>query len=345
MLFALAALVVDGDEPVSLRYFHLRPDGSIAYLTQADIDAAAHHPAAKRELFQNAELRFRAAGSPAGEVRILRHVAFNLDDAHLKADPSLLAYLNAKGKVAAMTKAATHLLWNPHFALIRGYLIDHTDWMISDSTGLPPRIAGPAGYTQDTYGRFDGPSEFGDPDRKDAEDVRKLFASQPTRELSFRYGYPDRAGHAHLIVTHRGPGAGQSGGESGGSRLDGAAQPAGSGAPKPGSPGSVPAKPGTNPSLSPGAGTFLQGNSAPEDPARATGSAHFPKDSGCLTSPSTGRARAGTSQKRLAKTTVMVNVCASGGKRRTPLPVVPLQERPYGATQASRPASQLFATP
>jgi hypothetical protein len=239
VLFALAALVVDGDEPVSLRYFHLRPDGSVAYLTQADIDAAAHHPAATRELFQNAELRFRAAGSPTGEVRVLRHVAFNLDDAHLKADPSLLAYLNGKGKVAAMTKAATHLLWNPHFALIRGYLIDHTDWMISDSTGLPPRFAGPAGYTQETYGRFDGPSEFGAPDRKDAEDVRKLFASQPTRELAFRYGYPDKNGHAHLIVTRRG--------ESSGSRPAGSAEPAGSGAPGSGSPGPAPAKPGANP--------------------------------------------------------------------------------------------------
>ena len=40
ILFALAALVVHGDEPVSLRYFRLRPDGSLAYVTQADIDAA-----------------------------------------------------------------------------------------------------------------------------------------------------------------------------------------------------------------------------------------------------------------------------------------------------------------
>jgi hypothetical protein len=202
ILFALAALAVHGEEPVSLRYFHLRVDGTPEYVTQADIDAAKR-PDERRALFANAELRFRRAGDAAAPVQVLRHMSFNLDDAHLKADPSLLAYLNARGKVAAMTKAATHLLWNEHFTLIRGWLVDHTDWMVSDSTGIPPRVAGPAGFTQDTFGTFDGPSPFGDPDRTDAEDLHRLFASQPTRDLAFRYGYPDNHGHAHLIVTHR----------------------------------------------------------------------------------------------------------------------------------------------
>ncbi len=202
ILFALAALVVHGDEPVSLRYFRVHADGSLGWLSQADIDAAKT-PGERRVLFANAELRFRKGGASDAPLQTLRHVSFNLDDDHLKADPGLLAHLSGKGKVAAMTKAATHLLWNDHFSLIRGWLVGHTDWMASDSTGLPPRIAGPAGYTQDTYGTFDGPSPFGDPDGNDAADLKKLFASQPAHELAFRYGYPDKHGHAHLIITHR----------------------------------------------------------------------------------------------------------------------------------------------
>ena len=203
ILFDLAALVVHGEEPVSLRYFRLKPDGSVAYVTQADIDAAKK-TGDRHALFANMELRFRRAGSADAPVQVLRHVSFNLDDAHQKLDPSLQAYLTARGaKVAAMTKAATHLLWNDHFSVIRGWLVDHTDWMISDSTGLPPRVAGPAGFTQDTYGTFDGPSPFGDPDKRDSDDLRKLFASQPSRDLPFRYGYPDKDGHAHMVVTRR----------------------------------------------------------------------------------------------------------------------------------------------
>jgi hypothetical protein len=204
ILFALAALVVHGYEPVSLRYFRLKPDGSLAWVTQADIDAAKR-PGDRRALFANAELRFRKAGAADAPVKTLRHVSFNLDDAHLKADPGLLAHLGTKPKVAAMTKAATHLLWNDHFSLIRGWLTEHTDWMISDSTGLPPRIAGPAGFVQDTYGTFDGPSPFGDPDKNDSTDLKALFAAQPARDLPFRYGYPDAHGHAHMVVTRRAP--------------------------------------------------------------------------------------------------------------------------------------------
>jgi hypothetical protein len=202
LLFALAALVVNGDEPVSLRYFRLGRDGSIDYVAQANIDATKTVND-RRALFANAELRFRHVGTPDAPVRVLRHISFNLDDFHLKADPSLMAHLSAKGKVAAMTKAASHLLWNDHFSTMRNWLLDHTDWMISDSTGIPPRFAASGGFVQDTYGTFNGPAPFGLLDARDGADVKKLFASQPGRDLAFRYGYPDRDGHGHIIVTRR----------------------------------------------------------------------------------------------------------------------------------------------
>jgi hypothetical protein len=209
IVFALAALVVHGFEPVSLRYFRLGPDGAIAYVEPAEIDALAHKPRELHRLFENVELDFRASAGSLGAdasappLRVLRHIGFNLDDDHLKADGSLLAHLNAKGKVAAMTKAATHLLWSGHFSLLRGWLVDHVDWMVSDSTGLSPRAATAAGFLQETYGTFDGPAPFGLPDARDGDDLRRLFASQPSRALSFRYGYPDSHGHAHLVVTYR----------------------------------------------------------------------------------------------------------------------------------------------
>jgi hypothetical protein len=204
ILFDLAALVVHGAEPVSLRYFRLGADGKPVYLSQADLDLAKKN-ADKHALFENAELRFRVAGRADAPVQVLRHVAYNLDDWHLRADGSLLAYLNGRPKVAAMTKAASHLLWNDHFTLIRNWLADHTDWMVSDSTGIPPRYAKPAGFVQDTFGKFGGPAPFGLPDAQDADDFVKLFAANPQHDLAFRYGYPDKDGNAHLVVTRRAP--------------------------------------------------------------------------------------------------------------------------------------------
>lgn len=200
LVFDLVALAVYGYEPIAVRYFRLLQDGSLEYLTTSDLDA---HTNNARSSFDHVELMFRRAGDAKAPIRILRHIRFNLDDTHIKADPSLLAHLGAKGTVASMTKAATHLLWDEHFSLIRGWLVDHIAWMASDSTGIPPRIATASGLVQETYGIFDGPAQFGAPDARDGRDLKRLFALQPKRDLAFRYGYPDRAGHAHLIVTHR----------------------------------------------------------------------------------------------------------------------------------------------
>ncbi len=211
VIFALVALAVHGYEPTYLRYFSINPDGTLHYLEEADIaqlekDKAAKgqtKEAADLEVFKNMELGFQRAGDPHAPLKVLRHIAFNLDDQHMRADPSLQRHLASKGKVAAMTKAASHFLWSDGFSIIRAYLLDHMDWMISDSTGVPPRLAMNAGFVQDTYGQMSWPAAFGRVDNRDAEDLRRLFKNNPQKDLPFRYGYPDRDHHGHIVITRR----------------------------------------------------------------------------------------------------------------------------------------------
>jgi hypothetical protein len=204
LLFALVALAAHGLEPVSLRYFDLLPTGGLSYL--ADRGLSACGPVARKETsscFRNMELAFRPAGSgPAGRVRVLRHFAVDLGDASLRRDPGLLRHLEAKGPVAAMTKAASYLLWDDSFSLIRGYLLRNMVWMISDSTGIPVRHARRAGFVQDVYGRFAGPFLAG-VSAREGSDFAELWRSQPLRRLPFSFGYPDRGRHLHLLVTRR----------------------------------------------------------------------------------------------------------------------------------------------
>ena len=216
ILFDLVALVVHGYEPTSLRYFKFNDDGTLHYFEQAELDAAdAAVKAGKKTrgavddaYFSNMELRFvRSVGKGDEPPHILRHVATNLDDWHLKADSPLIKYLDAqagaKGKVAAMTKAATHLLWLDAFSTIRDWLAGHADWMISDSTGFPPAYAKKKGFVQDTYGTFTWPASFGAPDAKNATDLKNLFKTNPHTDLPFRYGYPDNDHHGHIVVTRK----------------------------------------------------------------------------------------------------------------------------------------------
>jgi hypothetical protein len=227
LAFFLVGLAVHGYEPVSLRYFTIRPDGSVHYLDDAAIADLERTDATHRkatwtppdfsEAFANAEIGFRKRGAAGGlgakpgspgvppsptdeEVRIHRHIAQNLSDDRLKADPAALRHLERKGSVAAMTKAASYLLWNDAFSVIRGYLLRHAVFMVSDSTGVPPRFARAAGFSQETYGSFR--SSLLRASREHNLDFKKLWDGQPRRKLPFRYGYLS-GGAAHLLVTRK----------------------------------------------------------------------------------------------------------------------------------------------
>jgi hypothetical protein len=194
---ALVALVMSDFEPVSLRYFRVGPGGDLAYISSDEV-AGATGANQRAQLFANAEIAFRPrAGGP---LRVFRHLAGNLDDLHLDADPAVLRHLESKGAVTAMTKAASYLLWWKGFSQIRDYLLGHMVWMISDSTGIPPENASAAGFEQIPYGHFDGP--FLKAGQRSSEAFQRLWADSQ-ESLPFRFGYPDSAGNSHLLITRR----------------------------------------------------------------------------------------------------------------------------------------------
>jgi hypothetical protein len=212
----LVGLVVHGMEPVGLRYFHLQPDGGIHYLSQEEIDAteskiATHKkdswtPPDFSEAFANVEITFRPKGAPPGEpLRVHRHIAENLGNGRLSKDPSLIRYLEKKGRVTAMTKAASYLLWKDAFSQIRDYLLGHMEFMISDSTGIPPALSEKAGYAVDTYGTFKGSFVLADTTTNIA--FIRYWKKQPQRPMPFTYGYTDSNRADHLMVTRKADGA------------------------------------------------------------------------------------------------------------------------------------------
>ena len=202
VMFGLSALKVHGYELVALRYFKVNEDGTLHYLDDADLAKAPDMkaPAERRNrVFANYELRFK---KPGGRVQVYRHIQQNLDNEHLKKEPNVLKYLEARGdKISAMTKAASYLLSWDGFSTLRDYLTARAQWMVSDATGIAPKWGKPAGFEYETWGKFTGPHIPAG--NGIAKDWRTEFESEPARVLPFRFGYYDKKHDNHLIIIKK----------------------------------------------------------------------------------------------------------------------------------------------
>jgi hypothetical protein len=148
-------------------------------------------------VFANVELQFVPKASPNAQRRVHRHFAANLSNDALPA--GLIKHLEGKGRVGAMTKAASYLLWRDAFSTVREYVLANAAFMVSDSTGIPPRHWTKRGCTVEAYGKFE--RSFLGTWEGYQEELRALFAT--AKKVPMRFGYPDgsEAKHNHLMVA------------------------------------------------------------------------------------------------------------------------------------------------
>jgi hypothetical protein len=209
----ITGMAVLGYQPTRLRYFKLEADGTVHYYTGAEVAQLETKTAKKKssgwvdtdwsEVFSSSELEFTRVGDTA-DVVVHRHIAANLDNDHFDGS-ALEKHLDAKGaKVSMIIKAASYLIWQNSFEKIRTWAGKHLAWMVSDSTGIPPRHAKTLGLEQTAYGKFVGAMYTAN--KVDTAAFAKLWKSK-YRKLSFRFGYRDTEGSSHLLITAPAEGA------------------------------------------------------------------------------------------------------------------------------------------
>jgi hypothetical protein len=211
LVISLAAAKVFGYKPISLKFFHIDESGNLVYYSLKKI-AELERVKQKRlnrawddpnisVAFCNMEIIYEKTVNHDGPQKFVhRHIAADLSNKIFNGSP-LEKFLNKKGRISAMTKAASYLMWRDDFSGIRNYLLKNMMIMVSDSTGILPGHAQKAGFEIKAFGNFNG--AFLD-DRGGAGTIewKKLIASQPHRELPFRYGYSDIRGAKHMFIYY-----------------------------------------------------------------------------------------------------------------------------------------------
>jgi hypothetical protein len=126
------------------------------------------------------------------------YVRLNLSDGQLTAVPGFLRWLETVSRNPTLLKAASHLLQEPDFTIVRDLILRNATVVVQDETGID-YAALDRDFDVRLYGRFTRPnSSF--PSHYQAS-LAQAYRKSPAKPLPFRVGYEKDAGTGLQIAV------------------------------------------------------------------------------------------------------------------------------------------------
>lgn len=150
---------------------------------------------------QGVTIEFRAADSP--RVRRMHYFSLDATDKGLAHYPEFLEYLRALGPTTTFIKSASYLLHGDYFKAMGRTLLEVTDFLVQDDSGLPYATLA-RDWDLQLYGRYGIPIR---PFRSAFQaDLDRAWKAQQPAPLPFTFGYQYhdlRDERSHVIVARK----------------------------------------------------------------------------------------------------------------------------------------------
>jgi hypothetical protein len=146
---------------------------------------------------------FRVAGSPT--VKRLIYFTVDATDSSLARYPEFLAFLRKFGQTTTLLKSASYLLHSREFSQLRKTLLDVSQFLVQDDSGLPYRMLVSKGFEMRLHGKYAVPIP---PFEGAFQPVLQAAYQKGTRgPLPFAFGYnfhDQRDERANVMVGQKG---------------------------------------------------------------------------------------------------------------------------------------------
>ncbi len=178
---------------LEVKYWTMKPDGSIEESPGAGLeDRPAGIPGVR--------IVFTSPGSD--DKQTLYYFQFNLRNEYLARHQPFVAFLKDFGPVTTFTKAASYLMFKPHFSAIREFILDQSLYVLQGDSGIPLKHFDPAMWNLRFYGTYTGPiSLFRNCFQPDMADVYRR--GQDIQPLPFGIDYRHRARTSNLMFASK----------------------------------------------------------------------------------------------------------------------------------------------
>jgi hypothetical protein len=178
---------------LDVQYWVMKPDGTIA-------ESPAANPGDRPTGIPGVRIVFTSPGST--ENQTLYYFQFNLGNDSFGRNQHFVSFLKGFGPMASFTKAASYLMYKPHFSAIREFILDQSLYVLQGDSGIPLKYFDPAEWNFRFYGTYAGPIALFS-NCYQADMATRYRRGQDIQPLPFGIGYRHRARTSNLMFASK----------------------------------------------------------------------------------------------------------------------------------------------
>jgi hypothetical protein len=189
---------LNGVLPILYAYM-ARADKSITNVTFGSLNAGGGFQEGGRGVTPGVRIRY--TDNQSGNSQTLYYFTTDISDGGVKASPGFLKFCQRLGRGTSLLKSSSYLLFENGFATIRNFILDHSNMIVQDDSGIPLAYFDPNKWNLRFFGVYLGPIELFRQHYQPR--LRDLYQQSNPPPLDFGFGYRWNYKEANLIVAAR----------------------------------------------------------------------------------------------------------------------------------------------
>jgi hypothetical protein len=146
-------------------------------------------------------VRIRYTDNQSGNAQTLYYFTTDISDGGIKATPGFLKFCQRLGTGASFLKSPSYLLFENGFATIRNFILDHSNMIVQDDSGIPLAYFDPNKWNLRFFGVYLGPIDMFKQHYQPR--LSELYQQMNPPPLDFGFGYRWNYKEANLSVATR----------------------------------------------------------------------------------------------------------------------------------------------
>jgi hypothetical protein len=146
-------------------------------------------------------VRIKYTDNPSGNSQTMYYFTTDISDGGIKATPGFLKFCQRLGVGSSFLKSSSYLMFENGFATIRNFILEHSNRIVQDDSGIPVAYLDPNKWNLRLFGAYLGPIDLFKQHHQPR--LQELFAQSNPPPIEFGFGYRWNYKEANLIVAER----------------------------------------------------------------------------------------------------------------------------------------------